>query len=447
MKRKISAPPTSKKASVPAVPTSPNAKYYAEFLRRLTYQSKYIGLCNLCDDFLDEIFNSLKIIVNKQRLLLVGSEDASAGLDPILEEIDDEQCEQNKLGVGAKVLKIQEKLGQVEDNGEAILDKFNNKLKQSNEYLIKISTENHSLRVLAKDIGEKMKNIQINSSKRSSSQKDNEGYTELLDKFGSMQNHFSELETNLKLLTVPSANQLEMDKIRKLLSESTRTNLDLDTKLCRAEKTIRDKGLVIENLTKQLLEIEQKASLLTKERDTIQSQKNSAEARLKVVQGNLKSNEKVKDKIGSILLEKDQYITKLEVENKSMESELIQERNISARKLEEINGTLKDLTKSLKLKDNEILNLRELSTQTQAENQQLMKTLVEKEKDVGVAIMKFKEADRVYNGLLSEFDRKLKQKTDEKFAQVMTFLDEKQNEIDRLRTLLDEKKVRIRIYF
>jgi len=186
-------------------------------MRRLVYQSKYISLCRLCDDFLDEIFSSLKVIVNKQRLLLVdGAIDVSAGLAPILEEIDDEHGDQSKLGVGAKILKIQEKLDQVEDNGEAILDKFNNKLKQSNEYLVKISTENHSLRVLAKDIGEKMKSIQNNSNnstRRSSSsatQKESESYSELLTKFDAMQNHFMELENNLKFLTVPTANQLEI---------------------------------------------------------------------------------------------------------------------------------------------------------------------------------------------------------------------------------------------
>ena len=194
-------------------------------------------------------------------------------------------------------------------------------------------------------------------------------------------------------------------------------------------------------MTKQLLETEEKYSAVTKERDTIQSQKNAAEARLKVLQGNIKSTEKVKDKIGSILLEKDQYITKLEVENKSLESEIAQERMTSARKLEEINGTLKELTKAVKLKDTEILNLRDLSNQAQAENQKLMKTLVEKEKDIGVATMRANEAERVYNGLLFEFEDKLKKKVDEKFGHVMVYLDEKQSEIDRLRTLLDEKKL------
>ena len=40
---------------------TPNYKvqYYAEFLKRLIYQSKYLSLCKLCGEFLDELLDAL----------------------------------------------------------------------------------------------------------------------------------------------------------------------------------------------------------------------------------------------------------------------------------------------------------------------------------------------------------------------------------------------------
>ena len=196
-------------------PTQPNYKvqYYAEFLKRLIYQSKYLSLCKLCGEFLDELLDALKIISNKQRLLLNGAIDASAKLDPIVEEVDDEQADHTVMGVAAKVMKIQQKLEEVETNDEAILEKCNTKLKQSNAYLIKISNENEKLRAMTKDIKERMNNLQAERDGEAlKSARSREEFHDLVSRFESMQQHFVDLEDNLKNITVAQDEHCELVK-------------------------------------------------------------------------------------------------------------------------------------------------------------------------------------------------------------------------------------------
>lgn len=226
-----------------------------------------------------------------------------------------------------------------------------------------------------------------------------------------------------------------------MLTQANRKNLDLESKLDRNERALREKSHLTENLTKKIIDAEAQIAALMKERDTINSQKNAAEARLKVLHNTVKTGEKDKDRAAGVMLHKDQYIAKLEEDKKGIEVQLEKEKKTSARKLEEINGSLKELTRMARLKDNEIESLRNLASEYQGESQKLVQSLIDKEKENTVISLKYKELQGMYDCQLREFDETLQRRIDENFANIVTYIEEKEREIEHLRKIVDEKEL------
>jgi len=366
-----------------------------------------MSLCKLCGDFLDELLDALKIISNKQRLLLDGTVDASAKLAPIVEEVDDEQVDHTVMGVAAKVMKIQEKMMEVENNDEAILEKCNNKLKQSNAYLIKISNENEKLKAMTKDIKDRMNNLQLEKDDEAQkSARNREDFFDLVSKFEDMQNHFLDLEDNLKNITVAQDEHFELEKIKKLLSEANHANIELDSQLSRSDRMLKDKGFLVDSLTKQLLDLESKNMFLMKERDSERKQKNTIEGQLKSLQESLETIEKDRMRFSGLVQEKELYIARLEEENHHLESEFMSERSMTARDLEDFEGSMKGLNRTVKLKENEIEALKRLANDYQGEIQKLVHVIAEKEMDIGIWNKRCREAEMMYEDLVKECDER-----------------------------------------
>lgn len=195
-------------------------KYYAEFMKRLFFQSKYMNLCKLCEEFLDELLDSINQIVRKQKLILNGSLGNGFQLAPVVEEVEEEASDQNEMGVAMKIMKIQEKLSELEDNDDIILDKCAITLKENTTYLKRMSIENDNLKTLVREVKDKLHEVQNKErlTKMANGKQQQENFTELLKKFDSMENYFAGFQTNFKQLSSTSGEQSEFVNIYCLMS-------------------------------------------------------------------------------------------------------------------------------------------------------------------------------------------------------------------------------------
>ena len=187
--------------------------------------------------------------------------------------------------------------------------------------------------------------------------------------------------------------------------------------------------------------MESQNTVLTKEKETLQSQRNAVEARIKVLQGTLKTSEKDKDRAASVMLEKDQYIVKLENEKRSLDIRVENEKKTSGKKLEEISGSLKELTRLARLKDNEIESLRSMCSEYQGESQKLVKSMIEKEKENTLLGMRLKDSQAQYDQTMKEFEDQVKQKVEERFADIVVYIDQKETEVESLRRQINERNL------
>ena len=143
-----------------------------------------------------------------------------------------------------------------------------------------------------------------------------------------------------------------------------------------------------------------------KERDTERKQKNVVEGQLKALQESLEVTEKDKMRFSGLIQEKELYIARLEEENRDMESELMSERSMTARDFEDLNGSMKGLNRSVKLKENEIEALKRLANEYQGEIQKLVHVVAEKEMDIGIWNKRCREAEMMYEDLVKECDER-----------------------------------------
>ena len=169
-----------------------------------------MSLCKLCEEFLDELLDSINQIVRKQKLILNGSLGNGFQLTPVVEEVEEEASDQNEIGVAMKIMKIQEKLSELEDNDDIILDKCAITLKENTGYLKRMSIENDNLKTLLREVKDKLNEVQNKERlTKMANGKQQENYTELLKKFDSMENYLASFQNNFKQLSGTSGEQSE----------------------------------------------------------------------------------------------------------------------------------------------------------------------------------------------------------------------------------------------
>jgi len=169
---------------------------------------------------------------------------------------------------------------------------------------------------------------------------------------------------------------------------------------------LKDKGFLVDSLTKQLLDLESKNMVLMKEREAERKQKSLVEGQLKALKESLETIEKDKLLFSGLVQEKEMYIARLEDENREMECELMSERSMTARDLEDLNGSMKGLNRTVKLKENEIEALKRLTVEYQGEIQKLVNVIAEKEMDIGIWNKRYREMEMMYEDLMKEIDEK-----------------------------------------
>ena len=214
---------------------------------------------------------------------------------------------------------------------------------------------------------------------------------------------------------------------------------DLENRLQKSEKYLREKEHIVFDLQKQISMIEKQMNLTQKDSGSLANQKNALESRLKVLQQNIKNLEKDKEKLGCIINKKDQLINKLEIELESIHEHCENEKLNSSSKLDEINNTLKELTLLLKNKEQETELLRANKTELQVECQKLLKIMLSRDNEILELKKKVAEYDKKVKEMQEKSEKMLKDKMEESFCSVINYIEEKENEIDQLKRLLNQK--------
>ena len=146
---------------------------------------------------MDELVDSLTQVVDKQRAVINDTFDEECS-SPTMNEIEGPGGSLEQGGVIAKIMKIQEKLNQIDSNEENIIDRYKVAVKESRDSTLKINTENEALRALVRDIRNKFEDLQEKEAQYKASEENQMNYVELLQKFDAMQTNFSYLEDYFK---------------------------------------------------------------------------------------------------------------------------------------------------------------------------------------------------------------------------------------------------------
>ena len=409
---------------------------------------------------MEELLEALTSIVGKQKSYLNKNfqaiDLAGGGLDVIEEQTEEETLETAKdKGIAYKIARIQERISQIEENDVLLVNKYRADLKELAHEMNNMTVENDNLKNALDDIKEQLNEMKqrenYDSRHKRFEQEEREremerrieleqkNYNELSVKFANLQSEFFNLESYLKSLNL-SKEQVDLDQLRRELRIALEKNEELENRIQRYEKLVKDKEALIAELTRNVSVSETQLSNVNKEKETVASQRNSAEARLKVVQNTVKSLEREKERLGSVILKKDQYIEKLEIENRTLASELEMEKRNSSKKLDDINNTLQELSRQAKAKDTEIDLLRNARAEFQNECQTLMRTLFEKDKEISMLLKEKEELLSRHDSAVQSFDEMYRKKMEDNFSNMVAYIEEKENEIENLRRRLAEKE-------
>jgi len=214
----------------------------------------------------------------------------------------------------------------------------------------------------------------------------------------------------------------------------------LENKIARLEKIIKDKDGLIHEITKNLNNAEGDISKFKKEKEQAVSAKTAAEARLRVVQNTIKAHEKEREKLNEHIQDKEKQISKLESDNRTLREHLQIEKDNATAKLDQINTSLKDFSKSNTSKDAEIESLKKARAEYQAECQDLVKQIFDKDKEISFLKSEKEILEKKFVELEQSFDNMYRKRIEENFSNVVAYIEEKEQEVDQLRKALTDKE-------
>ena len=220
--------------------------------------------------------------------------------------------------------------------------------------------------------------------------------------------------------------------------------VECEEKLGKGEKLLRERDVRVESLKQEVLKRESMANDLQKEIHTRESQKSTADSRMKTANNIMKSHEKERDRLNQDIRKRDQHIASLQKQLEHYESELESQQQAAKQQMDGIGSSLHGLNDLVRTKDVKLEETRAHNKQLIAECQRLTKAMTEKENELYETKCKLAEneikventirenATKVENAI-KESEENCQRKIEENFTSVVAYLEEKEQEVARLK--------------
>lgn len=213
--------------------------------------------------------------------------------------------------------------------------------------------------------------------------------------------------------------------------------IECEEKLVKGEKHLRERDIRVESLKQEVLKRESMINDLQKEIQTIESQKNTVDSRIKTANNIMKNHEKERDRLNQIIQKRDQHIASLQKQLEHYEHELESERKTAKHQMDDIGSSLHELNDLVRTKDAKLEETRAQNKHLTLECQRLTKTITEKENELYEVKLKLSETEVRAENTLRETEEHCKRKIEENYTSLVSYLEEKENEVARLKKELE----------